>query len=110
MLFKLSKLIRKILCELYGFFFLNVHVKRNNEMFTTPHISARKFSLFHFSTQKIIILFEKVYIIPDKGNRYSITSQKRALFHYSKTKFSYSHFNIPVQSLSLCYWQCMHKI
>ena len=46
--------------------------KRNNEVLTTLHILARIFSLFHFSSKKkIIILFEKIYIvlIPDKGNR-----------------------------------------
>ena len=31
--------------------------KRNNEVLTTPHIPARKFSLFHFSSKKKKSLF-----------------------------------------------------
>ena len=63
----------------------------------STHSSSKIFIIPFFQSEKFIILFEKLYIvlIADKGNRYSITPQKRVLSHYSKTKiqlFSFQYF------------------
>ena len=83
-------------------------LKLPNEVLTTPHIPARKFSLFHFSSQKSSLFCSK------KSTLYSLRTKeivnpllpKRGYYSIiPKQKFSYSHSNIPVQSPSMYYWQ-----
>ena len=73
MLFKLSKQIRKILCELYGFFWTCTFggEEKKRAAHNSTHSRSKIFISPFFQSKKIIILFEKIYIvlIADKGNR-----------------------------------------
>ena len=92
MLFKLSKQIRKILCELY--FIL--------------YFLARKFSLVHFCSQKKSLFCSKnstLYLLRTKEIVNPLLPKRGYYSIIPKQKFSYSHSNIPVQSPSMYYWQ-----
>ena len=83
-------------------------VKRKNELLTTPHIPARKFSLVHFSSKKKSLFCSKnstLYLLRTKEIVNPLLPKRGYYSIIPKQKFSYSHSNIPVQSPSMYYWQ-----
>ena len=83
-------------------------VKRNNELLTTPHIPARKFSQLRFSSKKKTLFCSKkstLYLFRTEEIVIPLLPKRGYYSIIPKQKFSYSQSNIPVQSPNMYYWQ-----